>query len=134
LNQLKIVNQDEKFILEISRQMTETHYEEFITTDGCKGRNNEVNYLEHVQVKITLNYHRRGNAVIHITSPSGTRSTVLPHRPNDMMKGGFRDWAFLSVHFWEENPEGSWKLEIDDHHSNSGWQSGPSALKGMNHS
>jgi hypothetical protein len=45
--------------------MTETHYEEFVTTDGCKGRNNEVNYLEHVQVKITLNYHRRGNAVIH---------------------------------------------------------------------
>lgn len=132
---LRWTNIPEKHICSISSpkvnvQMTETHYEEFVTTDGCKGRNNEVNYLEHVQVKITLNYHRRGNAVIHITSPSGTRSTVLPHRPNDMMKGGFRDWAFLSVHFWEENPEGRWKLEIDDYHSNSGWQSGPSALKG----
>ncbi|XP_063434266.1 furin-like protease kpc-1 isoform X1 [Mytilus trossulus] len=114
----------------INVQITNAHYEDSITTDGCKGSSNEVNYLEHVQVKITLNFHRRGNAVIHITSPSGTKSTILPQRPNDIMKGGFRDWAFLSVQFWEENPSGTWKLEIDDHRSNSAWEANSPLLKG----
>lgn len=131
---LRWTNVPEKHICTINSakinvQITDTHYEDSITTDGCKGTGDEVNYLEHVQVRITLNYHRRGNAVIHITSPSGTRSTILPQRPNDIMKGGFRDWAFLSVHFWEENPEGTWKLEIDDHQGNSAWGGSP-PLKG----
>lgn len=107
-----------------------TPYSSSVNTDGCQGTANEVNYLEHVQAKLTLTYYRRGNLVIHLTSPSGTRSTLLPKRPSDMNKGGFNQWAFLSVHFWEENPRGTWKLEIEDQHPSSSWPRPPNGAKG----
>lgn len=44
-----------------------------IHTDGCKNTKDEVNYLEHVQAFITLRSSRRGNTVIFLTSPLGTR-------------------------------------------------------------
>lgn len=47
-----------------------------IKTDGCKKTENEVNYLEHVQAFVTLKSTRRGNTVMFLTSPSGTRSVL----------------------------------------------------------
>jgi proprotein convertase subtilisin/kexin type 2 len=44
-----------------------------INTDACKNTNHEVNYLEHVQAFITLRSSRRGNTVMFLISPLGTR-------------------------------------------------------------
>ncbi len=44
-----------------------------IDTDACKNTKDEVNYLEHVQAFITVKSSRRGNTVIFLTSPLGTR-------------------------------------------------------------
>ena len=70
--------------------------------------------MEHVQAKINLSYHRRGDVVLYLTSPMGTRSKILPRRPNDMNAGAFKDWHLLSVHFWGERPQGTWILEVED--------------------
>lgn len=40
-------------------------------TDACKGQNNEVNFLEHVQLVTDIDYTRRGNLAIYLTSPNG---------------------------------------------------------------
>ncbi|XP_043281223.1 furin-like protease 1 isoform X1 [Venturia canescens] len=72
----------------------------------------EVNYLEHVQAKISLTAMRRGDLQIQLTSPNGTRSTLLAKRPHDNSKAGFNQWPFMSVHTWGEMPHGVWKLEI----------------------
>ncbi|XP_052120301.1 furin-like protease 1 isoform X2 [Frankliniella occidentalis] len=71
-----------------------------------------VNFLEHVQAKISLASSRRGDLQIHLTSPAGTRSTLLARRPQDMSRGGFTAWPFMSVHTWGEQPFGTWQLEI----------------------
>lgn len=42
----------------------------------CKG----VNYLEHVQAKLTLTSQRRGDIQIHLRSPAGTKVTLLTSR------------------------------------------------------
>lgn len=47
-----------------------------LKVDHCKG----VNYLEHVQARITLTTQRRGDIVIYLTSPSGTRTCLLTER------------------------------------------------------
>ncbi|XP_033109451.1 proprotein convertase subtilisin/kexin type 5-like [Anneissia japonica] len=91
-----------------------------LTTDGQCG--NQVKYLEHVQVRITLDYSARGNLFISLTSPSGTRSRLLSGRPNDVDAGEFDDWPFMTTHSWGELSNGTWTLEIDDpiadsHHS-----------------
>ncbi|XP_051170796.1 furin-like protease 1 [Leptopilina boulardi] len=74
----------------------------------CRG----VNFLEHVQAKVTLTAVKRGNLEIFLTSPQGTRSTLLAKRPHDMSKAGFNQWPFMSVHTWGEKPHGIWTLEI----------------------
>jgi len=83
-----------------------------LTTDGCAGTLNVVNHLEHVQCKISLTYVPRGNLMIIMTSPSGTRSNLLFPRPRDTLGQSFDDWPFLSVHFWGEPTAGTWTLEI----------------------
>lgn len=39
-----------------------------------------VNFLEHVQAKITLTSQRRGDIQIYLTSPAGTKVTLLTSR------------------------------------------------------
>ncbi|WAR00943.1 PCSK6-like protein [Mya arenaria] len=103
-------------------EIPDSGYEEILSTQACAGQANAINFLEHVQAKVTVKSKRRGDLVIHLTSPAGTRSTILPQRPNDSdrMKG-FQDWAFLSVHFWGENPVGQWKLEIEVQKNSHGY-------------
>ncbi len=69
-------------------------------------------YLEHVQAKVTLTATRRGDIHVYLTSPSGTRSTLLAQRPMDNSRSGFQNWPFMTVHSWGENPNGEWRLEI----------------------
>ncbi|XP_033150164.1 furin-like protease 2 isoform X1 [Drosophila busckii] len=80
--------------------------------NGCAGTINEVRYLEHVQCRITLRFFPRGNLRILLTSPMGTTSELLFERPRDLVKSNFDDWPFLSVHFWGEQAEGRWTLQV----------------------
>lgn len=100
-----------------------------LKVDHCKG----VNFLEHVQARISLTTQRRGDIVIFLTSPSGTRTNLLTeryaerncwalaikwkylfpsNRIHDISRSGFNDWPFMSVHQWGESPQGVWELEI----------------------
>lgn len=80
--------------------------------DACSNSLNEVNFLEHVQCKISLRFFPRGNLRILLTSPMGTTSTLLFERPRDVISSNFDDWPFLSVHFWGEKSAGRWTLQI----------------------
>ena len=85
-----------------------------VYSDGCKGdRSKWIQRLEHVQVRLKLSTRRRGDTYIFLTSPSGTRSELLSGRPNDDHQGNW-EFTFMTVHSWDENPEGKWHLEIYD--------------------
>ncbi|CAL9697284.1 unnamed protein product [Knipowitschia caucasica] len=87
--------------------------------DACWGRVDYVTSLEHVQARITLSHNQRGKLAIHLLSPLGTRATLLFPRPNDISSEGFNDWAFMSTHSWDEDPQGEWTLEIENMAANS---------------
>jgi hypothetical protein len=56
---------------------------------------------------------KRGDISIELTSPQGTKSILLPYRKYDFINTeGYTNWEFMTVHCWEENPIGSWKLDI----------------------
>lgn len=78
-------------------------------------QSNDVNYLEHVQARITLNARRRGDVKLILVSPRGTKSVLLTPRSRDNSKEGFQNWPFMTVHCWGEQPFGYWKLEIYNH-------------------
>uniref|UniRef100_A0A2A4JU34 furin n=1 Tax=Heliothis virescens TaxID=7102 RepID=A0A2A4JU34_HELVI len=75
---------------------------------ACPG----VNYLEHVQARVSLSAARRGDLRIVLTSPAGTKVTLLAPRPHDSSRAGFNSWPFMSVHMWGESPLGFWRLEV----------------------
>ncbi|CAF4802964.1 unnamed protein product, partial [Rotaria socialis] len=81
---------------------------------GCEGENNVVRFLEHVQLYVTISYTRRGALKINITSPHGTQTTLLSERDQDTSTDGFKNWSFMSVHNWGENPKGLWTIKIMD--------------------
>ncbi|XP_037079924.1 furin-like protease 2 [Pollicipes pollicipes] len=83
---------------------------------ACSQTRQAVNYLEHVQCKVTLTYVPRGDLRILLTSPAGTVTTLLFERPRDVTGSSFDRWPFMSVHFWGENPRGVWNLTIINRH------------------
>uniref|UniRef100_F6YWW9 P/Homo B domain-containing protein n=1 Tax=Ciona intestinalis TaxID=7719 RepID=F6YWW9_CIOIN len=80
---------------------------------GCPN-GEAVERLEHVQAELTLRNERRGDLTILLTSPMGTTSQLLEPRRNDISARGFTKWAFMTTHSWDEDPRGTWTLEIRD--------------------
>ena len=89
-----------------------SHIEMSLESDGCSSYANRVVYLEHVQAVVTLSASRRGELEVFLTSPRGTRSTLLAKRVRDMSPEGFNAWAFMTTHCWGETAIGNWKLEV----------------------
>ena len=96
-----------------------------IKTDGCQtclpkdkianGRcKHAITKLEHVVVTVTLKYRNRGDLSIELFSPNGTKSKLLHRRHNDDSKNGLKDWSFMTVYNWGEDPKGVWVLKFMD--------------------
>ena len=80
-----------------------------------------ISYLEHVVVNVTLEtggrVALRGHIGLELTSPSGTRSTLLKYRIYDDRDASYTRWPFMSLAFWGENPAGVWRLIIRSQNS-----------------
>ncbi|KAM4706408.1 neuroendocrine convertase 1 [Discoglossus pictus] len=85
-----------------------------IPTKACEGQDNYVKSLEHLQLETTIEYTRRGDLHITLTSPSGTSTVLLTERERDTSPNGFKNWDFMSVHTWGEDPTGTWTVKITD--------------------
>uniref|UniRef100_A0A8C8B2T3 Neuroendocrine convertase 1 n=1 Tax=Otus sunia TaxID=257818 RepID=A0A8C8B2T3_9STRI len=85
-----------------------------IPTKACEGQENSIASLEHVQLEATIEYSRRGDLHVTLASPSGTSTVLLAERERDKSPNGFKNWDFMSVHTWGENPTGTWVLRITD--------------------
>lgn len=84
-----------------------------LDSDGCRSSPySRVVYLEHVQAVVTLAASRRGEVEVFLTSPQGTRSTLLARRMRDASTEGFNAWAFMTIHCWGERATGTWQLEV----------------------
>ena len=59
------------------------------------------------QIPLSAFYHRK-------TQNPNTSSVPFYFRPNDFSSEGFNDWAFMTTHSWDEDPQGEWTLEIEN--------------------
>lgn len=69
-------------------------------------------FVERIEVALAVSHPRRGDIEIAITSPTGARSVLAPPRPFDT-NADF-DWTFVTVHFWDEDSEGTWRVTVRD--------------------
>ncbi|KAE8748948.1 hypothetical protein FOCC_FOCC004353, partial [Frankliniella occidentalis] len=95
-----------------------------VDVNGCRGTANEIRFLEHVQARVTLRYSPRGALRVTLTSPMGTTSVLLSERPLDTESSNLDDWAFLSVHYWGERPDGRWTLRVSNQGKEAAKQNG----------
>ena len=84
--------------------------------DACK---RDINSLEHMISYLSIDAEIRGSLHISLISPHGTKSNLLDYRPFDQNEKGFKNWPFMSVHFWGENPNGEWILRINNSYKKS---------------
>ena len=71
------------------------------------------NDTEQLVAWLTDEHPRRGDIQIELTSPMNTTSKLLPYRDFDFVNSqGYKDWPFMTVHNWGENPHGTWTLKI----------------------
>ncbi|NXU80437.1 PCSK4 convertase, partial [Oreotrochilus melanogaster] len=82
-----------------------------ISTDvsSCSGSTEQILSLEHVQVQLSLSYSRRGAPWASPPAPA-----LLSSSPYDISQEGYKDWTFMSTHFWDENPNGTWRLQLEN--------------------
>lgn len=88
-----------------------------LNTDACKGTPDFVKKLEHVQVVLSVIHRRRGDITVDITSPQGTESQLMSRRSQDDSTRGLRNWPFMTMHLWGENPAGEWTVVVGDAHN-----------------
>ena len=69
-------------------------------------------YISSYEYDYLIRWVERGRVTVSLTSPSGTTSMLLPRRPGDIYPNSYDDWPLLSVHFWGENPAGTWTVNV----------------------
>lgn len=73
---------------------------------------NKIDRLEHVVAHITFDCTRRGEVEFLLTSSQGTQSKLLTKRRHDISPVRSFSWKFMSLHYWGENPSGTWSLKM----------------------
>ncbi|KAI0980679.1 hypothetical protein GJ496_000895 [Pomphorhynchus laevis] len=95
--------------------------------NGCRNKPNELSFIEHVEVVLTIRTAFRGDLKLTLVSPMKTNSTLLHYRSKDASNTPLKNWPFMTTHFWGENPRGKWILEISCRNRNMGF--GPSTIE-----
>ena len=77
----------------------------------------KINYLEHVEVSVNLNYTLRGELLIKLISPQGTVSNLTHYRKADAAFGAKDlNWVLMTLHNWGETAIGLWTLTMENSH------------------
>ena len=79
-------------------------------------KDSAIKFLEHVQIRVNLNFSRRGDLSLQLRAPSNTTSPMTRKRFIDNLTGfrNLTDWIITSLFHWGEDPNGKWELKIDD--------------------
>jgi subtilisin-like proprotein convertase family protein len=70
--------------------------------------------VEHVQVIFNAPKQYCGSSLtLTLTSPAGTRIPLNIVYDGLDLKPTYVDWPFMATSFWDEVPQGDWKLELN---------------------
>ncbi|KAJ7721572.1 peptidase S8/S53 domain-containing protein [Mycena maculata] len=78
---------------------------------------NNLEKLEHINVKVWIQHGKRGDVEVELMSPTGIKSILAGKRTGDNANTGYPGWTFMSVKHWGENPVGDWTIKVSDQSS-----------------
>ena len=69
-----------------------------------------------MQVKVNLDFARRGDLRLVLEAPSGTKSPLTRQRYMDNLTGyrNLTNWIITTIFNWGENPKGVWTLKVEN--------------------
>lgn len=76
--------------------------------------------LEHFELFMDIEHGTRRSLEISVQSPQGTNVLLMVGREKDSITSGIKDWTFMTVFFWGENPTGKWTITINDKRNSGG--------------
>ncbi|KAL4219098.1 hypothetical protein ACF0H5_021681 [Mactra antiquata] len=84
-------------------------------TETYEADNCYITYLEWVEVTLKYAGYYRGDIQVDLQSPLSTTSTIFSRRALDLNDLSSEvETTFMSVHFWGEDPNGTWTLSLSD--------------------
>ena len=69
-----------------------------------------------MQIRVDLDFSRRGDLSLQLKAPSSTTSPLTRSRTTDNTLGSrnLTDWVITTLFHWGEDPTGKWELVIED--------------------
>lgn len=61
---------------------------------------NNLESLEHIDVRVWISHSRRGDVEVELISPNGIKSVLAKKRPFDDATTGYPGWRFMTVKHW----------------------------------
>ena len=61
---------------------------------------NNLQMLEHIDIRVWINHPRRGYVMVDLVSPNGIKSVLAVTRVDDEAKTGFPGWRFMTIKHW----------------------------------
>lgn len=61
---------------------------------------NNLESLEHIDVRVWISHTRRGDVEVEIVSPNGIKSILASTREDDEADTGFPGWRFMTLKHW----------------------------------
>ena len=61
---------------------------------------NNLQTLEHIDIRVWINHPRRGDVMADLFSPNGIKSVLSERRVDDEAKTGFPGWSFMTINHW----------------------------------
>ena len=61
---------------------------------------NNLQTLEHIDIRVWINHPRRGDVMVDLVSPNGIKSVLAETRVDDEAKTGFPGWRFMTIKHW----------------------------------
>ena len=61
---------------------------------------NNLQTLEHIDIRFWINHPRRGYVMVDLVSSNGVKSDLAETRVDDEAKTGFPGWRFMTIRRW----------------------------------
>ena len=61
---------------------------------------NNLQTLEHIDIRVWINHPRRGDVMVDLFSPNGIKSVLAERRVDEEAKTGFPGWRFMTINHW----------------------------------
>ena len=61
---------------------------------------NNLQTLEHIDIRVWINHPRRGDVMVDLVGPNGIKSVLAETRMDDEAETGFPGWRFMTIKHW----------------------------------